>query len=87
MKKYDMDMFGVADEDDKDSKGGFKRFDFGLGVGLGYTFHKVYLGMNYQFGLVNIADKEQWGQSLNQEQQLQHLAGLQLLIHDRELSL
>ena len=59
-EKYDMDMFGVADEDDEDSKGGLKRFDFGLGVGLGYTLHKVYLGMNYQFGLVNIADKKEW---------------------------
>ena len=54
----DIDLFGVSDEDDY--KAGLKRFDFGLGVGLGYTFHKVYLGMNYQFGLVNIADKKEW---------------------------
>ncbi|WP_295729984.1 porin family protein [uncultured Muribaculum sp.] len=58
--EYDMDLFGVADNDDEEGKAGFKRFDFGLGVGLGYTFQRIYLGMNYQFGLVNIADKKVW---------------------------
>lgn len=50
-----MDLFGT-DED----QGGFKRFDCGLGIGLGYTFHKFYIGFDYQFGLVNLMDKEAW---------------------------
>lgn len=33
----------------------FKRFDCGLGLGLGYTFHRIYAGMTYQWGVVNIA--------------------------------
>lgn len=58
---WECDLFGVADEDSDEDKMGLKRFDCGLGVGLGYTFHKIYLGINYQFGLVNIADKKEWG--------------------------
>lgn len=54
-----MDLFGTS-EGDKE-RGGFKRFDFGLGVGAGYTFHRVYLGLDYQFGLVNCLDKKEWG--------------------------
>lgn len=50
-----MDLFGTDDD-----QGGFKRFDCGLGIGLGYTFHKFYLGFDYQFGLVNLMDKEAW---------------------------
>lgn len=33
-----------------------KRFDMGLGVGAGYTFKRWYLGLDYQFGLMNIND-------------------------------
>lgn len=51
--KYD--LFGT-DED----QAGFKRFDCGLGIGMGYTFHKFYLGFDYQFGLTNILDKKVW---------------------------
>lgn len=57
--KSEIDLIGTST--DNEEKGGMKRFDFGLGVGLGYTFHKIYLGINYQFGLVNIADKKEWG--------------------------
>ena len=60
-EKYDADLFGVAKEGSDEDKFGFKRFDCGLGVGLGYTFNRIYLGINYQFGLVNIADKKEWG--------------------------
>lgn len=60
-EKYEIDLFGVADDNSDEEKGGIKRFDCGLGVGLGYTFHRVYLGINYQFGLVNIADKKEYG--------------------------
>lgn len=56
----EIDLFGTTENAD-DPKAGFKRFDCGLGVGLGYTFNRIYLGINYQFGLVNIADKKQWG--------------------------
>lgn len=59
VSKYDYDIFGASEDDVE--KGGVKRFDCGLGVGLGYTFHKIYLGINYQFGLTNIADKKEWG--------------------------
>ena len=61
VSKYDYDLFGVADDNSEEDKGGFKRFDCGLGVGLGCTWNRIYLGINYQFGLVNIADKEAWG--------------------------
>lgn len=61
VSKHDYDLFGVADENSDEDKGGFKRFDCGLGVGLGYTWNRIYLGINYQFGLVNIADKKDWG--------------------------
>lgn len=44
----EMDMFG----DDS----GVKRFDAGLGVGAGVTVGKFYVGLNYEFGLMNIAD-------------------------------
>lgn len=60
-EKVDYDLFGVADDSSDEYKAGIKRFDCGLGIGLGYTLHKVYLGINYQFGLVNIADKKAWG--------------------------
>lgn len=59
--KSECDLFGVADENSDEEKGGFKRFDCGLGVGLGYTWNRIYLGLNYQFGLVNVLDKKEWG--------------------------
>ena len=55
--KYD--LFGTSD-DDKD-RAGVKRFDFGLGVGAGYTFNRIYLGVDYQFGLASCLDKKEWG--------------------------
>lgn len=60
-RKSDIDLFGVADENDEEGKAGLKRFDCGLGVGLGYTWNRIYLGINYQFGLVNVLDKKEWG--------------------------
>lgn len=60
-EKFDYDLFGVADPESDDYKAGMKRFDCGLGIGLGYTWNRIYLGINYQFGLVNIADKKEWG--------------------------
>lgn len=31
------------------------RFDAGLGIGAGFTYNKFFIGLNYQFGLANIA--------------------------------
>ncbi len=33
-----------------------KRFDMGLGVGAGYTLKRWFLGIDYQFGLMDIND-------------------------------
>lgn len=35
---------------------GFKRFDFGVGLGVGLEFGKIGVGLGYDFGLVNIID-------------------------------
>lgn len=35
---------------------GFKRFDFGLGLGVGAEFGKIGVGLGYDFGLLNIID-------------------------------
>lgn len=48
--KSDGIEFDIFDED------GLRRFDAGLGVGLGYTINHFYVGLDYQFGLTNIAD-------------------------------
>lgn len=61
-ERYDMDLY--EDKYDlfgtDDDQGGFKRFDCGLGIGAGYTFHRFYVGIDYQFGLVNVLDKNAW---------------------------
>ncbi|MDE6683775.1 MAG: PorT family protein [Duncaniella sp.] len=54
--KESYDLFGTGED-----KAGFKRFDCGLGVGLGYTFNRIYLGMTYEFGLVNVLDTKEYG--------------------------
>lgn len=45
--------FGIAGDA---YKGDYKckRFQMGLGFGAGYTFHKVYLGLQYQLGLTEV---------------------------------
>ena len=58
-EEYKYDLFGTSD-DDKD-RTGIKRFDLGLGVGVGYTFKRVHLGLEYQFGLLNCLEKDEWG--------------------------
>lgn len=48
------DFFGSYDDSDN---AGYKRFDMGLEVGVGVTFAShYYVGVAYQFGLVNIYD-------------------------------
>lgn len=44
---------------------GLRRFDAGLGFGAGYTYHRVYFGIEYQLGLANIADTGGFGKITN----------------------
>lgn len=49
---------GDKDEDKYDlfgKEGILNRFDAGLGIGAGITLSKFFIGINYQFGLANIA--------------------------------
>lgn len=41
-----------------DSFDAFKKFDFGLGLGVGAEFGKLGVGLGYDFGLLNIMDSE-----------------------------
>lgn len=59
-EKGDYKIFGTADEDDEDEKGGLKRFDAGLSFGTGVSINKFYIGLSYDLGLANIADKKEW---------------------------
>ncbi len=43
------DFFGSEEE------GGAKRFDFGVGLGVGAEFGKIGVGLGYDFGLLNMA--------------------------------
>lgn len=56
VEKVSYDLFGTGED-----KAGFKRFDCGLGVGLGYTFNRIYLGLTYEIGLVNVLDTKEYG--------------------------
>lgn len=61
--EYKSDAFGTEKEDDEEIKGGLKRFDAGLSFGTGISISKIYIGVKYDLGLANIADKksEMWG--------------------------
>lgn len=39
----------------KDGSYDLKRIDVGLGIGAGYTFSKIYVGLAYEMGLVNLS--------------------------------
>ena len=58
--KGDYKAFGTADEDSDQEKGGLKRFDAGLSFGTGVSINKFYVGLTYDLGLVNAADKDAW---------------------------
>lgn len=60
--EYKTDAFGIEKEDAEESKGGLKRFDAGLSFGTGISISKIYIGIKYDLGLANIADKksEMW---------------------------
>ena len=47
-EKYD--LFGK----DKDDSRNFKRFDFGWSLGAGVTFDRIYVGLQYDFGFINM---------------------------------
>lgn len=57
--RYDDDYDDDYDEEESE-KGGLKRFDAGLTFGAGVSINKFYIGLNYDLGLANIADKKQW---------------------------
>ncbi len=64
--KGDYKAFGTTksgddeSEDESDNrKGGLKGFDAGLSFGIGVSIKKFYVGLNYDLGLANIADKDQ----------------------------
>lgn len=40
------------------STGGYKEFDFGLGLGVGAEFGKFGVGLGYDFGLINVVDMD-----------------------------
>ncbi|CCZ07238.1 porin family protein [Culturomica massiliensis] len=49
------DAFGTGEDE-----AGLKRFDFGLSFGTGVSFNAIYVGVKYDLGLTNIADKDSW---------------------------
>lgn len=49
MEASEIDFFGSKE------KGGFKKFDFGLGLGVGAEFGNVGLELGYDLGLTNIS--------------------------------
>lgn len=57
---FDYDDNGQAILDTKGVKGGLKKFDFGLSLGTGFSIKKFYVGVKYDLGLTNIADKDQY---------------------------
>ena len=51
-EKYD--LFGK----DKDNNANWKRFDFGWSLGAGVTFDRIYVGLQYDFGFINMARED-----------------------------
>jgi hypothetical protein len=47
---------GVKGEANSFGAGGYKEFDFGLGLGVGAEFGKIGVDLGYDFGLVDIVD-------------------------------
>lgn len=66
-EKYERSYKGEKKEEKEDLFGKdneFKRFDAGLGIGAGFTYSKFFFGLNYQFGLANIAQDAEDGYSV-----------------------
>lgn len=54
-RNRETDVFGDGEE-----QLGLRRFDTGLTFGTGFSFDQIYVGLNYDLGLFNIADKDVW---------------------------
>ena len=54
-EKYD--LFGK----DKDDSWNWKRFDFGWSLGAGVTFDRIYVGLQYDFGFINMERESEAG--------------------------
>ena len=59
--EYEEDGEWVKDSDnenlfgkDKDDSWNWKRFDFGWSLGAGVTFDRIYVGLQYDFGFINM---------------------------------
>ena len=54
---FGVGLFGQTDGEDVFDDGGFKRFDFGLGLRAGLEFNqKVPVSIGYDFGVLDVAD-------------------------------
>lgn len=55
---FGIGLFGKTDGEDVFGDGGFKRFDFGLGLRAGLEFNKkVPVSIGYDFGVLDVADE------------------------------
>lgn len=53
-----VDLDYENEEYDTFDDGNLKKFDFGLGAGVGVEFGQIVVGLNYELGLTNIADNK-----------------------------
>lgn len=56
-EKEEADFFGKSED-----SFGFNRFDAGLSFGTGLSFKHYYIGLQYELGLTNAANKDYWGE-------------------------
>lgn len=56
--KYKIKSNGVEVNTDTFDDNNLKRFDFGVGLGVGAEFGKIGLGLGYDFGLLNVSDNK-----------------------------
>ncbi len=45
-------------EGEDGNQGTLKKFDWGLTFGTGYTYHRLFVGLYYDLGMINIANKK-----------------------------
>jgi hypothetical protein len=57
-EKTEIDNIFSPSAYEKNYFAGFKKFNFGIGLGCGIEFNNVYLGVNYNIGLTNLYDEE-----------------------------
>lgn len=56
LKGDGMGSRNIYDEDEMGTDLNLKRFDIGIGVGLGVEIKKIMVGASYQFGLMNLSN-------------------------------